>query len=521
MNYTLLIAEDEPLEREALTELFTGTDPRITNVLVADSGRKAIEIASTHQIDIAILDIRMPGVDGLEAARRIREMYRQVHIIFLTAYDYFEYARQAIHLHADDFIVKPAEDEEILRTVLKAMDELQQQSISAGYSDRAYRYVEEEFLDAAIGGYSIPELMETGRDLLQLPKTPYFALVFYPDFSSYTFPVREERQKRVLVQRVLRFMEVHLPPPGIRILSRAHSDRGYLVVFLPEKIDKYGAGVSDTVREIPETIQIGGSIGMSSLFTDLHMLSEAVVQARVASATNNGNRTGNRIVSVAEWKPEHSAAVSVSASNERALLSALLEGQSETVLSVAEQICDDLQSSRDVSYNTARRELYELVVFISRTLRLQTTERAARLQEPTISEGGWSKLRRWLHDSLMDLMNERENLPAYGPLTGRIRTFIQEHFQETITLDRIADHLGVSPTHCSREFARQTGETISRFITTCRINRARELLNQPRLSVKEIASRIGFNDANYFSRVFSQTMGVTPIEFRKQLNIIQ
>ena len=109
--YTLLIADDEGLEREALRYIIQRGNERIDRIIEAANGREAVESARSQEPDIAILDIKMPGTNGVEAARKIKEFLPSCRIIFLTAFDTFDYAREALRLGAEDFLVKPVEDD--------------------------------------------------------------------------------------------------------------------------------------------------------------------------------------------------------------------------------------------------------------------------------------------------------------------------------------------------------------------------------------------------------------------------
>jgi two-component system, response regulator YesN len=112
--YEVLIAEDEELEREAVCSIISKDRPDSVILHRAANGVEALGLARTRELDAAFLDIRMPGLDGLEAAREIRLIKPGLPIVFLTACDCFEYARKAVSLGIDDYLLKPAENAEIL-----------------------------------------------------------------------------------------------------------------------------------------------------------------------------------------------------------------------------------------------------------------------------------------------------------------------------------------------------------------------------------------------------------------------
>lgn len=131
--FRLLIADDEMIERAVLYKTLSRNLKDQCQIYQAENGREALRIYEENQIQIAILDIEMPGINGIEAARKIREKDRDCCIIFLTAYDEFAYAKQAIMVRALDYLLKPYDEQELMLVVEEAMhitEECQKEAIA-------------------------------------------------------------------------------------------------------------------------------------------------------------------------------------------------------------------------------------------------------------------------------------------------------------------------------------------------------------------------------------------------------
>lgn len=111
----VLVVDDEPLEREAISYILGHERPEVKVVGEAGSGRAALELTRKLRPDIVFMDIQMPGVSGLEATQALKELAPEMKVVVLTAYDEFDFAQRALKLGASDYLLKPARPAEILR----------------------------------------------------------------------------------------------------------------------------------------------------------------------------------------------------------------------------------------------------------------------------------------------------------------------------------------------------------------------------------------------------------------------
>lgn len=121
MGIRILVADDEELERRALKHILGGSGHPDLEVLEAANGQEALDLAASRRLDVAFLDIRMPGIDGIEAARLLRDSQPGLPLVFLTAHERFDYARSALRLKVEDFLLKPASEPEVLAALERAL----------------------------------------------------------------------------------------------------------------------------------------------------------------------------------------------------------------------------------------------------------------------------------------------------------------------------------------------------------------------------------------------------------------
>jgi two-component system, response regulator YesN len=125
----VLIVDDEPLEREVLMDIAKKSDLGIVECIEAENGADAVETINKGCIDIVVMDIRMPVMDGITAAKLMKQDFPSLKIVFLTAYNEFDYALQTIKIGVEDFLLKPVRPEEFIQTLEKVTTNLETDSV--------------------------------------------------------------------------------------------------------------------------------------------------------------------------------------------------------------------------------------------------------------------------------------------------------------------------------------------------------------------------------------------------------
>jgi two-component system, response regulator YesN len=125
--YRILIADDEALERKGLEFIIEQMMPGIFQIIHAENGRMAIQRAEQFRPHIVMMDIKMPGIEGLEALRQIKEHNAGIKTVLVTAYDYFSYAQQAISLGVNEYILKPAKRDHVTNVLRKLLQEVEEE----------------------------------------------------------------------------------------------------------------------------------------------------------------------------------------------------------------------------------------------------------------------------------------------------------------------------------------------------------------------------------------------------------
>lgn len=225
--YRVLIADDEPIERTVLCKILNNRFKNQLDIVQAVNGRESLELFEAQKFHIVFMDIEMPGINGLEAAERIRMMDKDCHIVFLTAYDDFNFAKKAITVKALNYLLKPTSEEEIVQVVEEAIKNISDKGVSnnkkilnrnevlESYND-TYEHirigvVKEEILQYIQKHYIEDISMQDVAEAMNYSNA-YFSKLFKQgfnqSFTTYLTEYRIEKAKELLIDITVNVKEI-------------------------------------------------------------------------------------------------------------------------------------------------------------------------------------------------------------------------------------------------------------------------------------------------------------------------
>ncbi|GMB08048.1 helix-turn-helix domain-containing protein [Thermolongibacillus altinsuensis] len=410
--YKILIADDEPLEREGLQLMIERMLPDQFTFLYAEHGRSAIQQVEQYQPHIVFMDIKMPGIHGLEAIAEIRKKYADIKIVILTAYDYFMYAKEAISLGVDEYLLKPVKKEQIVSVLEKLTDKLA---------------VEKKAREAEL---------ETREKLAQL-----YAL------SEATFTL-------FLMERMDELDANQVIPIEI--------EKGFALVIQFETLTE--AEKTQTVERVKHDVK-----------RMRNCLCSPLIDQQIAIFFQTPDEVNEKTIPFAQMLLKQ--------------LEKTLQRRLKIGIGTIQQGTDGLKRS----YKEAALALYYQPSF-SRVQHICDVPLTVRTDEMKTIK------------------------PKRQTIIEQVEAFLQENYHCDLSLEEVAQSVHLTPYYFSKIFKKHTGQTFIDYLTNLRIEKAKQLLRDERLNVKEICYDVGYKDPNYFSRVFKKITNMTPKEYRQQLH---
>jgi len=452
----VLIADDEELERKALRFILEAQAIAELELVEAENGREAVEAARAAPLDAAFLDVRMPGIDGIEAARMIRVARPGTPIVMLTAFDSFDYAREALRLGVGEYLLKPASAAEVVSALERALDgsrklEREQRERAAFPDPEAF--LAREIRSGLAEGRILERVVDEYRSLVGPPpptESPRLALAFKLDRArpldgAGRHALRGAAIEAAELGRVASLAERLLATRRWRALAGAGSEIGLVFAL---------AASAPAVSAPAASAPADDGFDSRAFIEDLR--EKAMIDLGIPIFVGAVYCAGN------------------GRSAEEALTAERLVASAKSALSLA-------------------RSSHPLV--------------SARA---SCSIAGDSRMRVPAPGSV--------SAGSSSAIAERALRIMAQRLGEDLSLESVAAELRVTPSHLSRRLALGAGAGFADCLARLRVDRAKSLLAAGS-SVKETAALVGFRDPAYFSRVFRRFEGASPAEYRERSSV--
>lgn len=538
----LLLVDDEASVVDSLAETLPWESIGVVNVFKAYSGREALEILSTNSVDIMISDIRMPGMSGLELLAQVRRSWKKLKFILLSGHAEFAYAQQAMAHETFDYLLKPVSDEEILSKVALAVETVRKERDEYRMHERVAMAFQEslpklrgELLNELLQGFKYyPGRLESRMDSLKIriglgePCSLMLVRVegqlLEMDFYSLS-----------LIEYAIGNMAEEWFEDRFRLWS-CKSVHGYLAFVITPTSQSAGElppeELEQELRQKASQLQLSverylrGTVSVlisqrGEFPRDVKRLYDDLLLA-LRRQVGNQNGLFVQVSDEIEQQPVHS----LQKLYEPPLLLHLLEsGNWDLTEEKLTGIWNELNQNWADSPEHLTEVFFAVYSSFASFAHKNGRELAAMIG-PSLSvvsgllpSRSISSLQSWIFDSFRMLRQSVENEARDDReiAVQKIKNYVQKHLVEDVSLQRLADYMYMHPVHVSRIFKLQTGENLSDYVLRLKMELAASLLANPAMKSYEISLQLGYQNPNYFNKVFKKYYSLTPQEYRQKL----
>lgn len=505
----VLIADDEKMPRDILSNYINWSNLGVTGILEADDGLKALNIAMEEKPDIIISDIKMPHMNGIDFATKIREHLPDTKLIFLSGYSDKEYLKSAIKLKAVSYIEKPIDLEEITSLLKDTISDLVEEQ---NKKSEAHVLIENRLC------ISLTLQSVDSEDVLEKCKSLNKSFCNYNKYVTSIINFNESSYKEINFSSLKSIIELRddLYILGVKgedcaIIHFALNDENTII-----KVKEVLAKLISTVKStINNNCTIFASLGKEEAsFCELYKSYQTAVMAM----QKHFYRGRNIVIA---FEDDNSPPLEFDENILTSLDSCIKNNRQTEAEVLVKRLVLSFKNHENTHHNLVRNTFYKMILSLARIaqdrnipfLKDQSNHILHTItNSKTIDEIEKSVLTLIL--SIFEYLNTSFD-PGKDTIV-KITNYITSNFcDENITVNSIAEQLNLTPTYLCMVFKRDTGKTINQYITNLRVEKAKEFLAIREIKLYDVARRVGYNDGKYFTRVFTKTTGLNPKEYRE------
>lgn len=522
-----ILADDEPIIIKGLKKLIPWADLGINIVGEAWTGRGLLELIEKEKPQLVITDISMPDGTGIDVLKEIEKRQLRTKVIFISAYQEFSYAKDAVSFGALGYLVKPVEKEMLLCVIERAVFELQEESKKQTFKSQLAVYEQkdkktqlEDVFERLIDGDILQE--EAYRKIDDLDAgyyhEMYSVLILMPELPMHD--VRwKEHENRLLLFAITNMANelIHREVKGL-IIRR--SDK--LVVFVNHPHEyNISSLVNELIVSVKSHLKVQLAIGIGNVSLTLSELkysyqtSEAAIENCIFAGegspvywSENTDTLSNIDQEIHEIK--HLILQSILAQEHQKLeeqqntffklsLASTHGNKDRTIMIYYTSLLDWSEALRDLGVTDIWRNQQDWLEMFRSFRRYEEMKQYLRLQT--------DEMIRLIHPEVKG--REAEQFQ-------KVKEYIESHYMMNITLESCASIIFMNPYYFSSCFKKHTNMNFKQYLTEVRMKHALKLLLQTDLMVYEIAEQAGYSNPRQFSSMFKKQYGKLPQDFRNQ-----
>lgn len=526
--YKIMLADDEGIVIDSLKFIIEKEFKDTCEVQYAKTGRSVIELAESFRPDVAVMDIQMPGINGIDAMKEIRRSNNHTVFIVMSAYDKFDYAKEAIKLGVMEYITKPMEKTRIIAALQKAMERINAERLKRKNElfikeklETVVPIIESGLIHNILLQEHFREDIENYRSILGITlQYAYMIAVICGD----------EQQGNHMTNAVGSSVRMQKHYQEVRDCLKENFDcivgtvmANKLAVLVPYEKDvmDYNERIEliekarELTRYLRKRTDISFRIGIGEP-KDFLMASESYTEALNALVATTGSVAH---VDDLPIKCEYGGNYPVKL--EKKLFAEVEDGDIDNASASASAFFDWMVESGSDLMNMRLKVLEfvlwsEHIAYEKGGMIYQLNSRAEYLPQ-VMQMAEPAAMKTWflekVKEACRNVLNKREE--KTGSIIETAKNYIKNNYHKDISLDDVSREVNISPYYFSKLFKETTGENFIEYLTNLRMDKAKELLQTTECSMKEICVKTGYSDPNYFSRSFKKNVGVTPTEYKE------
>lgn len=497
----ILIADDEKIEREGIRYLLS-LEKGERRIFEAANGKQAMQILRTENIDMILTDIKMPVMDGLELARRAKELFPEIRIVIFSGYNDFTFAQEAIRYGVTDYILKPVDPDNFHEIIEKAEKNIRERQAEENREIRRQNFLQQYFLQNFL--YSgKKEILEKAGEFVDLDKWNGWHCAILIETDTAFFDTAEENFPGELQKELRRvFFYLNL------------NERQSLLLFQDVYCD-YLLVANHLYTFLKRNYMVRIYLSVSRKFDGCECLPEILGQLE-QQMEEKFYHPEKHIFSCEEEELKMAAGEVQDSQLMQMISEDISRKDTEQLWKHFECLKEKYSSNTQFSamyikfvFSNVIQELFQENQFADEHRLEQEIDRLYScgniMDILKVTEDNIREYEKFLERSMSESRNE----------VAAVKNYIYQHYGEDLNLEMLAEKVYLSSGYLSFIFKKETGMNLNRFIKVFRMEKAGEFLRDTNMKVAQISEKVGFANVSYFCRSFREYYGCSPESYRK------
>lgn len=527
--YKVILVDDEEDVRVSIERKLDWNSLGFEIVGSVSNGEEALELTEHKHVDVVMTDIKMPFMDGLTLCAKVKENYKNTKVVLYSGFDNFEFAREAIHLEAEEYLLKPigAKDlENVFRKIKqnldKEFDERRNLKTLNDYYQKSLPMMREHVLAGMLEG----KITESQAEALIKSygmgfSAPYYCVALLAGDSF--MGGKEFQTGQMLMLSLKNLTEEYLEN---NIKSHTFMYLGCVVVIAQlqstKEIHQFIYHMNQVCRMGARMMDMNVNAGVGNIYSQLSQIAISYEEAKTAVDYRAFEDASGQAIYINDVEPKAQEVIFRELQGISKIIHEIKFGtQEELRHSIAEFILE-------LKEYKATAQLYQLVFMevvtellkLLRSYQLDMTEVFGKNFVPYQEVAKFHSLDEFsvtLEEKCSQIWNmiRKKRTHSTIAMTEKAKNYIEEHYGESnLSVEQLCNYLNVSATYFSILFKKEVGMSFISYLTKVRLEHAVELLNNTEDKSYMIAEKVGYTEPNYFSYVFKKQYGVSPSKYR-------
>lgn len=500
----ILIVDDEFVERDGIIFLIDKFSFKL-DIKECSDGEEALNYIKKNPVDILFTDVKMPFMDGLQLAQNAREIYPNLKIVIFSGFGEFEYAKKAIDIGVSDYILKPVNPKEFKETMEKVINDVNEDKEEKKNNELRKFREKEYILLKIINGSSIDDLKEKFFMDKHIDFMNKYKNMILMEFDDDFFNDNQKYMKELKNTVDIKIDYLNLNP-----------HQSIIFTFESMEEEKLNSILMKIHNKIFNDYEINCYFAVSNLLKSPYKITEEY--------SNIEHLMEQRFFIANNYVFFYDSELKLESTDEKfddtMVKNIQYDIRSRDFCSLRKHV--DCLIKKYGSYKTFS-QMY--VKFILSNIYKEVYEEIRKVNEADLNEKineiYFCKTIQEISEMLNNLINKFEEQSSKGTYNERhdvemVKNYIHENYGSDLSLDKLAEYVYMTPSYLSSIFKKATNMGINNFIKNYRMEKARDMLENTNIRIKDIGNMVGYTNISYFCQSFREFYGLTPEKYRQR-----